>query len=159
MKNHKMTKLIDAIFIIALILIIFVSIIHKDITDIIFYNACLISYVLLIIKIKREGQKMKKKKVFISQPMRDKTDEEILVERERMIKIVKERYPDYEIEIIDSFFQNAPVEAKPLWYLGKSLEKLSEADVAVFAPMWDQYRGCRIEHLCAQEYNIEYINF
>ena len=28
------------------------------------------------------------------------------------------------VEVIDSFFQNAPADARPLWFLGKSLERL-----------------------------------
>ena len=49
------------------------------------------------------------------------------------------------VEIIDSFFQSAPTEAKPLWFLGKSLELLSTADVCLFVGDWENARGCRIE--------------
>ena len=97
------------------------------------------------------------KKLFISQPMRDKTDEEIKSERNDIIGKVKERYPDTEIEVIDSFFENAPHDAKPLWFLGKSLELLSTADIAYFADGWEEYRGCSIEHKCAIEYGINII--
>lgn len=97
-------------------------------------------------------------KVFISQPMRGKTDEEILTERNRIIEAVKEKYPNEEVEIIDSFMQGAPVDAKPLWFLGKALQFLSTADVAVFATGWNEYRGCRIEHECSVEYGIEIIH-
>ena len=68
-------------------------------------------------------------KLFISQPMAGKTDKEILDERERVLCNVKELFPDKEIEVIDSFFQNAPADARPLWFLGKSLELLSTADI------------------------------
>ena len=61
------------------------------------------------------------------------------------------------VEVIDSFFQNAPTDAKPLWFLGKSLELLSGADVAYFAPGWEEARGCRIEHDCAIAYEIKSI--
>ena len=87
------------------------------------------------------------KKLFISQPMRDKTDEEIKAERARIVKAVVERFG--EVEVIDSFFESAPHDAKPLWFLGKSLELLSNADYAYFADGWEDYRGCRIEHDCA----------
>lgn len=93
------------------------------------------------------------RKVFISQPMRDKTDEEILAVRNEA-KAEIENALNEKVEVIDSFFQNAPHEAKPLWFLGKSLELLSTADVAYFAEGWQDYRGCRIEHTCAQEYGI-----
>ena len=61
------------------------------------------------------------------------------------------------VEVIDSFFQSAPVGAKPLWFLGKSLELLADADVAYFAPGWDDARGCIIEHDCAIAYGIKSI--
>lgn len=95
------------------------------------------------------------KKVFISQPMRDKTDEEIIAERNAAIEQLKNKYPDTNIEIIDSFMQGTPHDAKPLWFLGKSLQMLSEADIAVFIGDWSEYRGCRIEYTCAREYGID----
>ena len=95
------------------------------------------------------------KKVFISQPMRDKTDEEILATRKRAIAYAMDILKTSDVEVIDSFFQGAPVDAKPLWYLGKSLELLSTADIAVFAPGYDKYRGCKIEHLCCEQYGIQ----
>ena len=96
------------------------------------------------------------KKLFISQPMRGKTDEEILKEREKAVASA-EKHLGEKVEVIDSFFQNAPAEAKPLWFLGKSLELLSTADVAYFAPGWQEARGCRIENTCAIEYGITVI--
>lgn len=96
------------------------------------------------------------KKIFISQPMKDKTDEEIISERERIIELCKKKYGD--IEIIDSFFESAPHDARPLWFLAKSLELLSTADIAFFADGWKNYRGCKIEHECAKEYGIEIVN-
>lgn len=93
-------------------------------------------------------------KVFISQPMRDKTDEEIEQERERAIDRIQEKYPDEKIEILDSFFKDAPHEAKPLWFLGKSFEILSNADLAYFIGDWRQYRGCRMEHAACVDYDI-----
>lgn len=93
------------------------------------------------------------KKLFISQPMKDKTDDEILVERSNAIQAAKDSLKD-EMEVIDSFFQGAPADAKPLWYLGESLKLLSTADVAYFAPGWEKARGCKIENTCAKEYGI-----
>lgn len=95
-------------------------------------------------------------KVFISQPMRGKSNEEILLERKQMIEKVNEVATE-KPEVIDSFFENAPAEASPLWFLGKSLELLSTADVAVFAKGWEEARGCRIEHECCVQYCIKTI--
>lgn len=94
------------------------------------------------------------KRLFISQPMRDKTNEEIKEERDKAVKFAKERLGE-DIEVIDSFFENAPHDAKPLWFLAKSLELLSTADAAFFVSGWEGYRGCRIEHTAATEYGIQ----
>lgn len=96
------------------------------------------------------------KKLFISQPMKGKTDEEIIAEREKAIQRAKEALHD-DVEIIESFFQDAPVEARPLWYLAESLKLLAGADVAYFARGWENARGCKIEHTCALEYGIDVI--
>ena len=96
------------------------------------------------------------KKLFISQPMRGKTNEEIIAVRQKAIESA-ERNLGEKVEVIDSFFQNAPAEAKPLWFLGKSLELLSTADVVYFAKGWEDARGCRIENTCAIEYGIDMV--
>ena len=96
------------------------------------------------------------KKLFISQPMKGKTDEEILTERRKAVRSA-ERQLGEPIEVIDSFFQSAPADAKPLWFLGKSLELLSGADIAYFAKGWQEATGCRIENTCAIEYGITVI--
>ena len=95
------------------------------------------------------------KKLFISQPMKDKTNEEIKEERNKIVKKVTERFG--EVEVIDSFFENAPHDANPLWFLGKSLELLSTADCAYFAEDWKDYRGCKIEHEAAVNYGIDIV--
>ncbi len=96
------------------------------------------------------------KKLFISQPMRGKTDEEISAVRARAIESAERKLGE-KVEVIDSFFRNAPVDAKPLWFLGKSLELLAEADVAYFAEGWENARGCRIENICAIEYGVDLV--
>lgn len=99
------------------------------------------------------------KRLFISQPMKGKTDNEILAEREKAVNIAKELYDtDEEIQVIESFFQGAPADAKPLWFLGKSLELMSTADIIFFAEGWEEARGCRIEHNCALDYDIDFIS-
>ena len=96
------------------------------------------------------------KKLFISQPMNGKTDGEILVAREKAIESAERNFGE-KFEAIDSFFQDALAEAQPLWFLAKSLELLSTADVVYFAPGWENDRGCRIENTCAIEYGIDVI--
>jgi mRNA degradation ribonuclease J1/J2 len=96
--------------------------------------------------------------VFISQPMKDKTDAQIKTERKKAIDNIKAKYPNENVEILDSFFEGAPHNVKPLWFLGKSFEILSNADLAYFIGDWKNYRGCCMEHKACEEYGIETID-
>ena len=96
-------------------------------------------------------------KVFISQAMRDKTYEEILAERDRAKEEVEKIFKDDKVTIIDSFFKDAPHDAKPLWFLGKSIQLLSTADVAYFVGNWRDYRGCNAENYLCKKYGIKTI--
>lgn len=97
-------------------------------------------------------------RVFISQPMKDKSEEEILRVREEAIASIRAKC-DEDVEIIDSYFEDYNPEngCIPLKYLAKSLELLADANVAYFASGWENARGCRIEHEAAVEYGIEVI--
>lgn len=100
------------------------------------------------------------KKIFISQPMNGLSDLQISKDRARIIEgLYNEGYEPDEITVIDTFIEkNAPDNVNSgLWYLGKSLELLADADIAVFAKGWRNARGCRIEFKCAKEYGISYI--
>ena len=96
-------------------------------------------------------------KIFISQPMNGKTTEEIEDKRNDIIDRLATQFArenEY-IDIIYSFFKNAPHDAKPLWYLGESIKLMSEADIVFFCDGWQTARGCKIEHDCALEYGID----
>ena len=96
-------------------------------------------------------------KIFISQPMNGKTNEEIEDKRNHIISRLTLQFAreNENVEIIDSFFKDAPHNAKPLWYLGESIKLMSEADVVFFCNGWQIARGCQIEHDCALEYGID----
>ena len=53
------------------------------------------------------------KKLFISQPMRGKSNVEIIAEREKAVKSAAEKLGE-PVEVIDSFFKDAPVTAAPV---------------------------------------------
>ena len=103
-------------------------------------------------------------KVFISQPMRDKTKYEILKEREVAIETIKKKYGK-DVEIIESYAPlfcleyNPDKGCIPLKYLSKSIELLADAHIAYFCKGWDEYRGCRIEYLCAKSYDITIMKY
>jgi len=85
--------------------------------------------------------------------MRGLTDEQVLTVRKAAIRNVREMYPLVDIEIIVTFFND--FDGNAIQFLGKSIMKLGEADLAVFLPGWESARGCRIEHTVAVEYEIE----
>ncbi len=94
-------------------------------------------------------------KVFISQVMNGKSEEDILAERKTIQIEVTDRAGS-KVEFIDSYFEdyNPDTGCVPLKYLSKSLELLADADLAVFGKGWEQARGCVIEHACAVKYGI-----
>lgn len=100
-------------------------------------------------------------KVFISQPMRGRSDEEILAERKEILAKAKailnqnKNYRPAEVEEVKSFLDMN--DKDPLWCLGESLKLLSTADIAFFAKGWDSARGCKLEHAAAEAYGINCI--
>lgn len=99
---------------------------------------------------------MEKIKVFISQPMKGFTDDEIKAKRKELISkfLSVSTVRGKDIIFIDSFFEGAPHDAKPAWFLGESIKKLSEADLAIFADGWQLARGCQVEELVCRLYGI-----
>lgn len=89
--------------------------------------------------------------------MVDQTDEQIKKDRQAAIEIIKEKMGVNDVEVLDSFFEGAPHDAKPLWFLGKSIQVLSNADLAYFIGEWRKYRGCKAEHYLAEAYGIKII--
>jgi hypothetical protein len=89
--------------------------------------------------------------------MSDKTDNQILAECSKAVSKITELYPKEEIEIIHSFFEGAPHDAKTLWLLGRSFEALSSANLAYFIDDWREYRGCMLEHKACKDYCIHTI--
>lgn len=85
-------------------------------------------------------------KVFISQPMNGKTEEEIRKER----KIIEDSING---EVLDTIFELET--DNPIIYLAKSIEQLAIADQVVFMKDWENARGCRIEYEIAKNYGKE----
>ena len=109
-------------------------------------------------------------KIFISQPMQDKSKVEILEERDKCVAYVQNLVTKLnsifgssdKVEVINSYFEDGPtsdVTNSGLWYLGKSLQLMATADIVVFAKGWRKARGCKIERKCAQDYNMTIIDY
>lgn len=96
-------------------------------------------------------------RLFVSQPMRGKTQEEIIERRNKAVEELQLRL-DEEFEVIESYFtEDEPKDVKNrgAYWLGKSLELLSKCDLALFVGNWWEYRGCRIEQEVCRKYGIE----
>ena len=89
-------------------------------------------------------------KIFISQPMNGLSEDKIKRTRLNTEQKIKQLFGN--VDIINSFYLER--DPKPLFNLGRSIQLLSEADIAYFAPGWSKARGCRIEYICASEYGI-----
>ena len=86
--------------------------------------------------------------------MRDLTKEQILERRSQIIEYLSTQFKDF--EVIDSILD--PLDShNALWYLGNSVELLSQADLAVFDTGWYLSRGCKIEFECCNLYGIKMI--
>lgn len=95
-------------------------------------------------------------KIFISQPMKGKTDEEIIEARAVAVEYLRLKYGS-DVEILNSFFQGEPVTVNPLKCLAESIRILADADAAFFCRGWMTARGCLIEHQCAESYGIKVV--
>lgn len=101
---------------------------------------------------------MKMLKVFISQRMHGRTDEAVMAEREEAERKIKASYPDCSIKVIDQFHVNdAPENAGRLFYLGHSVQLISEADLVYFCKGWREANGCIIEWEICKRYGIPYV--
>ena len=99
------------------------------------------------------------KRLFISQPMRGKTVEEIYEEREKAVKQALDLCDELVVVINTVFEEDPPKNTKHnvLYFLGRSLELLATADIAYFAEGWQEAKGCMIEHECCVKYGIKII--
>lgn len=103
------------------------------------------------------------KKAMLSQPMAGKTDEEIIVTRDKAIAVLAERgYQVVNTLFTDEWYSTEKMQERgvvqiPLCFLAKSLESMSLCHAAYFCKGWENARGCRIEHDAAVAYGLEII--
>ncbi len=96
------------------------------------------------------------KKLFVSVPMKGRTEEEIKYSITKMHRIA-EAYEGEELELIDSWvYEEPPMNCNTgAWYLGKSIEKLATADVFIGVSDLSGWPGCKIEADVAKAYDIK----
>ena len=96
------------------------------------------------------------KKVFISQPIENKTIEEINGAKIKAIEYLESKG----YEVVNKEFMNEldiknPSNKNYLINIGKNIYKMSECDAIYFTEGWSTAKNCRIERLASLFYNIE----
>lgn len=101
----------------------------------------------------KKGQKY----AVISQPMAGMSGSEVRKVRDKIIKDLKrsgykvfETYYDNEEPYLDN-------DRNGVNCLGDVLKKIALSDLVVFVEGWEQARGCQVEHLICERYNIPHI--
>lgn len=96
------------------------------------------------------------KKLFVSVPMKGRTEKEIKASIQKMKKVA-EIYEGEELELIDSYVEDNPPKGnkEAVWYLGESLKKLAQADVFMGICESYDWNGCCIERETADKYGIK----
>lgn len=96
------------------------------------------------------------KKLFISAPMKGRTEAQIRATMEQMHHIAEAVFGE-ELEVIQTYISDdPPADAnQAVWYLGESIKKMADADY--FIGIYDEekaFRGCAIENQAAKTYGI-----
>ena len=98
-------------------------------------------------------------KVFISVPMRGRTDQEIAgaitIAKSKLAKIAEEN--NEVIEYVDNFVSmrdDTDIKNPAMYCLGGAIQKISKCDAIYFCPGWQEARGCVIERQVAVQYGL-----
>lgn len=101
------------------------------------------------------------KKLFISCPMKGRTEENIKKSMEKMHKMAEIIF-EQELEVIPTYIEDNPPENnnQAVWYLGKSIQMLAEADFFIGVDFSEYFKGCNVERDVARHYGIRstYVN-
>lgn len=95
-------------------------------------------------------------KIMISQPMSGLSLSEIAYQRDK----IERKLESLGHEVVNSYFKEFNEENRcdlahvPVYYLGKSLQKMAECDAVYFAEGWELNRGCVIERAVAENYGL-----
>ena len=91
-------------------------------------------------------------KVMISQPMKNRTEKQIIDERKKVV----DKLEGLGWEVIDTLFKDTPEQKcnVQVYYLGKSIDAISKVDAVLFMNGWEKARGCKIEHDICLQYEI-----
>lgn len=102
---------------------------------------------------------MKTMKAMISQPMNGLTDAQITATRNKAIQYLESKG----YKVVNSYFKDEFDEPpanvnEGIYFLAKSLEKMSECTAVYFCRGAQAARGCRIERAVAEAYGLTCID-
>lgn len=99
----------------------------------------------------------------ISQPMLGKTNEEIVATRERAIEALEAKgYDVVNTLFADEYYSQEKIKGYgivqiPVYFLARTLNKMSKCHAVYFCKGWENARGCAIEHEVAIAYDLKII--
>ena len=97
-------------------------------------------------------------KIFISQPMKGLTEEQIRKNRKEVVDLL-EAYGHTIIDSVFPDFNSSTIKNTPLYYLGMSLQLIAEeADAVYFMDGWSGTRGCKMEYKACKEYGVQILH-
>ena len=93
--------------------------------------------------------------IMISQPMSEKTTEQIRAERQEVVN----KLESLGNNVIDSIVTDHTQEDgdESVYCLSKSIALMAKVEAMYFMPGWENARGCRIEHEVAKAYGLKII--
>ena len=97
-------------------------------------------------------------KLFVSLPMYGLNDDvvrRLMIDIKRSVENIFKR----EFDLIDTLIEEEPPDSvvHHNYYLGRSIQMLSMADICVFHHDWKNSPGCTVEHMVCDLYDIPYI--
>ncbi len=107
-------------------------------------------------------------RVFLSLPMTGKTEEEVrnqiqemkvfAVEQLGILNAIFVHNYDYIPDITDGQYYVITNRAKSVNRLGHAIQEMGTCNLVIFAPYWDESKGCRLEMNICRSYDIPYID-
>lgn len=95
------------------------------------------------------------KKLFISCPMKGRTEENIRKSMDKMHRIAEIVF-DEKLEVIPSYIEHKPPQGakEAVWYLGESIKQMAQADYYIGIDYSDFFHGCTVENEIAMRYGV-----
>ena len=95
------------------------------------------------------------KKLFISCPMKGRTEENIRKSMEKMHRIAEIVF-DEKLEVLPSYIEQKPPQGvnEAVWYLDESIKWMKQADYYIGIDYSDCFHGCTVENEIAMRYGV-----